>query len=408
MNSNSLKKVIINAEYSRKFPDPLNKSSNGDKLNIEHHIILTRAINLSPEISDAPNPREQNTDLGIYKEVRLSLDTGIDPTFHLKNKGITIFADKVDDSNRPDIVVYLDERNKDGIADGGHTDSIIQESIADGTIPETQYVKIEVLTGVPKNMRTEIAGGLNTAVQVQKASLLNLEGRFQWIKDLLKDTSYGDSIAYKQNEKRPYDIREIIGLMTLFNVNEFPYPQHPKEGYTSKAKCLALYEKAPDSFMMLKPLIKDILYLSHYVHIQGRLRYNQASGGKAGAMIGVYAPKKGSGEYEFIFLNGERFEDEEENEKRIYKLYDGALYPLLGAMRFLIEQKKGETVYSWKLNSFNEVKTFFDEIAPELVAITYKTSQTYGLKPNPIGKDDNHWDNLYKTAAIHYMTKYPN
>ena len=88
------------------------------------------------------------------------------------------------------------------------------------------------------------------------------------------------------------------------------------------------------------------------------------------------------------------------------KLYDGALYPMLGAMRFLVEQKPGEKVYSWKLKSFAEVKSFFDEIAPELVNTTYNTSLTYGRKPNPIGKDENHWDNMYKTVAWRFMTKH--
>ena len=88
------------------------------------------------------------------------------------------------------------------------------------------------------------------------------------------------------------------------------------------------------------------------------------------------------------------------------KLYDGALYPILGAMRFLVEQKPGQDVYSWKLISFKKVKEFFDEIAPELIATTYNTSVTYGLKPNPIGKDENHWDNLYKTVALHYLSNY--
>ena len=78
---------------------------------------------------------------------------------------------------------------------------------------------------------------------------------------------------------------------------------------------------------------------------------------------------------------------------------------MLGAMRYLVEQKPGEAVYSWKLGDFNEVTMFFDDIAAELVEATYKTSLVYGRKPNPIGKDENHWDNLYKTVAMAHMTK---
>jgi hypothetical protein len=112
-------------------------------------------------------------------------------------------------------------------------------------------------------------------------------------------------------------------------------------------------------------------------------------------MKGVFATKE-RGSYQYIFIGDERN----------YKLYDGALYPMLGALRFLVEQKPGEKVYSWKLKSFDDVKSFFDEVAPDLVATTYKTSLIYGRKPNPIGKDENHWDNMYKTVALHFYSKF--
>ena len=111
-------------------------------------------------------------------------------------------------------------------------------------------------------------------------------------------------------------------------------------------------------------------------------------------MIGVYTEKRKRGKHAFHFMGAEADQ----------KIYDGALYPILGALRFLVEKKPGEDVYSWKLGSIKEVKNFFDEIAPELIATTYNTSQTYGLKPNPIGKDENHWGNLYKTVALHFLT----
>lgn len=393
-NIRNLNKVIIKSEYSRNYPDPLNKNLEGDKLDIEHHILVSRSIDVPSGISKAPNPREQRIDRGIYKKVKESLESSDDLSFHLKNKGITILAHQVEYSaDKRVATVYLGEG--EGIADGGHTYEIILKTQSEGTCPEGQYVKFEVITGVPQEMAVDITGGLNTAVQVEDASLLNLEGEFEWVKEALRKTKYADRISYKQNQEGEFDIREILGLMTLFNINKFPHPQHPKDAYISKAKCLDLYKADPSSFKMLKPLLKDILYLHDYVHIQSKERYNAEKGGKAGAMIGVYAMKK-RGEYEFIFMD----------EKKPYRLYDGALYPMLGAMRFLVEQKSGEDVYSWKLKSFEEVKSFFNKIAPELVATTYNTSLIYGRKPNPIGKDENHWDNLYKTVALHFMTKY--
>lgn len=289
----NLEKTIIRAEYSRHYPDPLNQSSEGDPLHIDHHVLLSRAIDVPPGISKAPNPREQRTDKGIYKEIRKSLDDADDLSFHLKNKGITLLAHHVEYSADKKIAtVYLGQG--DGIADGAHTYEIILEAQAEGTCPEGQYIKFEVLTGIPQGMGPEITGGLNTAVQVDDASLMNLEGEFEWVKEILKETEFGNCISYKQNEEGVYDIRDILSFMTLFNVNKFPYPdgKHPKEAYVSKAKCLDLYKEDPDSFKMLKPIVIDILRLHDYVHIQSRERYNEVNHGRAAAMKGVYATKK--------------------------------------------------------------------------------------------------------------------
>ncbi len=393
-SKNNLNKVIIKSEYSRRYPDPLNQILEGDPLNIEHHVLLSRAVDVPSGISKKPNPREQNIDRGIYKTVRESLEDTEDLSFHLKNKGITILAHKVELSEDKKVATVLLGED-DGIADGGHTYEIILASQGANMCPDGQYVKFELITGVPREMAVSITGGLNTAVQVQEASLLNLEGKFEWVKEALKGMPYAGQIAYKQNEEGAYDIRDILSFMTLFNVKKFSNTKHPKEAYISKARCLDLYADDEVSFKMLKPILKDILSLHDYVHVEGRSRYNEATGGRSGAMTGVYKTRK-RGKFQFIFTG-------EESEK---KLHDGTLYPILGAMRFLVEQKAGEDVYSWKLKSFDEVKSFFDEVAPQLITTTYNTSVQYGRKPNSVGKDDNHWDNLYKTVALHFLTNY--
>jgi len=56
------------------------------------------------------------------------------------------------------------------------------------------------------------------------------------------------------------------------------------------------------------------------------------------------------------------------------------------------------------VGGYKDVADFFDEVAGELVESTYKTSLIYGRKPNPIGKDNNHWSNLYKEVAMAHMS----
>src|SRR3989304_9244121 len=142
-NIRNLNKAIIKSEYSRRYPDPLNVNMEGDTLNIEHHILVSRAIDVPSGISKAPNPREQRIDKGIYKKVKESLEDTNDLSFHLKNKGITILAHQVEYSaDKKVATVYL--ADGDGIADGGHTYEIILKTQSEGTCPEGQYVTFEV------------------------------------------------------------------------------------------------------------------------------------------------------------------------------------------------------------------------------------------------------------------------
>ncbi len=391
--SNSAK-VILKSDYSRRFPDPLNNIQNDDPYNIEHHILLCRATDVPSGISKEPNPREQRIDWGIYKEIQDSLEDAEDLSFHLKNKGITMFAQKVEYSEDKRIAtIFLGEH--DGIADGGHTYEIVLNSQSKGECPDNQYVKFEIITGVPSGMKIDITGGLNTAVQVQEASLANLEGKFEWIKEAIKGKPYADSIAFKQNEKKAIDIREVVAFLTLFNVEQKDINgRHPKEAYTSKAACLNFYKSDQASYEALKPILNDILELHDYIHLRSRELYNKNTGGSAGGMKGVFDQKK-RGKFQLVF-SGKEVE---------YKLYDGALYPIFGALRFLVHKAPGDKNYSWKLRSFDKVKEFFDTVAADMIETTYKTSLIYGRKPNPIGKDDNHWDNLYKTVALSFLQK---
>lgn len=394
-------KFTLQADYSRKYPDPINQLTSDEHNDIEHHILLCRANKLPSGISLDPNPREQKTDYGIYRKVKESLENPDEPSFHLKNKGITILANKVDISDdKKSFDVYLGEHG--GIVDGGHTYKIILTSQEEGNCPESQYVRIEIITGVSRELGIEIAGGLNTAVQVQEASLLNLDTKFKWFKDLIEGESYADDIAYKQNVDKAYDVRDILALLTVFNVKHFDAKTHPKMAYTSKANCLELYKKDQESFEMLTPIVKDILKLHDYVHTKSNEIYNaqkrkEGGKGRAAGMTGVFETRN-RGEYSFPFTKTKSKE----------RLYAGSFFPIMGSLRFLVEHDKKSNVYRWKIGSFESIKKFYDEVAPEMISTTYNTSLVYGRKPTAVGKDDNLWENLYKTVALHYLEDYHN
>ena len=343
-------------------------------------------MDLPAGIPTDPNPRERNIDKMIYREVKQSLLDENDPTFHLKNKGITLLARTVrySEDKRLATVVFDDGH---GMVDGAHTYEIIMTSKEE--CPKFQYVKIEVLTGVDRDLVSQIAKGLNTAVQVQQMSLSNLEGKFQWIKDCLKGKPYEREIAYKENEEGAFSIRDIIAFLTLFNIDIFPDAErHPKEAYVSKAKALELYLNEMDGYKKLRPILNDILQLHDYIHKYAADRYNKETGGKA-RKLAFYQTRK-RGKYRLVFLG-------EESKAR---LYDGALYPILAAFRVLVERDRESGEFRWKLGSFAEVKTFVDRVVPRMIQKTKNTSDNLGKNPNAIGKDDNHWTLLYQEAEL--------
>jgi len=383
--------ISLISEYSRRFPDPINKEY---PINVEHHILLCRANQLSEGIPTDPNPREQKTDKLLYKEVKESLLNDDELTFHLKNKGITIIADSVEfsrDKKKIEIVF----NTGDGIVDGAHTYKIIQDNKVD--CPDNQYVKLEILTGINKDMIESIAKGLNTAIQVQEMSLANLGHKFDWIKGILKGESYEESIAYKENKDGDYDARDIVAFMTLFNIgiDEFKEKtlggtRHPKEAYTSKMACLKLYLKHFDSYKKLKPILKDILYLRDIIDYEGRDLYNDKYQGRGGALAFYKSRKRGK--YKLTFSNKESK----------YQMHDGAVMPILGAFRFLVTTGANGD-FNWKTGSFNGVLDIWKKVGADLVYSTKTTSDSRARNPNAIGKDEGHWDNLYKTVALEYL-----
>lgn len=292
-----MKNVDLAVRFARRFPNPLKSeheqsedAESSDRKASQRHVFLVPVETL-PEMPKDPNPREQNIDRGIWKDIRKHLlnDVGTPNTFHLKNKGITVVASKV--VKRSDDRYTLTFEEGDGILDGGHTFELIRSCQAEIAThnaenpedPITQFVKLEVLSGIDRTCLVEIAGGLNTAIQVQKMSLENLKGTFEWIQSELEKEPYFDAIAFKENEPdTAFDVRDIIVLLDLFNVHSFPNDgtEHPVRAYTSKSSVLDHYVEKSDEYESLRPILRDVLKLFDTIRFESPDLHNDA-GGKA-------------------------------------------------------------------------------------------------------------------------------
>ena len=382
----SLRTFVLPSRFSRRLPDPVHFEDRG----MERHFFFVSASEVPKDLPTDPNARVPNIRKSVYKEVRESLVSG-DGLFHLKHKGITLVAASVDKKAEGVFNVCLDKGQ--GLLDGGHTYALILDEQTKGTLPANQFVKFEVITRAPQDWVPEMAGGLNTSVQVQDMSLDNLEGKFDWIKKILKDQPYAEEIAWRENEDKEFDGRDIVSILTCFNVEEFPTDDGDKQpvmAYEKKASALKLYGSNEESFHKLAPIVKDILILHDQIRSSSNVsaRWND-EGGKFGALAFVEHRKK---PFDLPFLQ----------KSSEYRLMNGALYPILAAFRWMVERDPKGGQFRWR-GGFKEVQRLWLDSAMELVKMTKQASDELGRNPNAIGKSRNHWANLFARVAMRDM-----
>lgn len=373
------RQFLFLSPYVRRLPDPVTKG-------MERYVMLMAVGDVPTDLPLDPNPRDQNTNKRVYREVFQSLmeEDGSTPgTFHLKNKGITLIASSVARTRDDESKYIVRMSDGEGIVDGGHTYRLILQGQATGKMPSDQYIKIEILVGVPETLVTDIAGGLNTAVQVQDMSLANLAGEFEWIKDRLEGEPYESVIGYRENEgEKELDIRDVIAYMTLFNTELYPNEgsDYPITAYRAKTTALQQFLQHQDSFKKLKNILPDILKFADVVNSEARDLHNQA-GGKAGRLDFM---RKGDYTFPFIDQDGE------------YRLHDGALFPMLGAFRWMVEEDpKGQI--RWK-GGYGRALKIWRASAAELMKATQSTNQELGYNSNALGKSRNHWATLHSVV----------
>lgn len=373
---------------ARRIPDPNFKTQS----NAERHLFVMGVKSIPTGIGLDPNARRPNISKRVYRKVEASLlqqDDSPRGTFHLKNKGITIIADSVKSLSGQSYEVAL-ESGIHGIVDGGHTYQLIVNNQENPDLADDQYVNVEIRVGIPEQWIPEIAGGLNTSVQVQDMSLDHLAGRFNWLKDLLKQEPYFNTIAWSENDKGEYDARDIISMMLCFNVALFPndHEDHPIAAYEKKSAALKMFEDKYRSFERMQPILKDILRFHDIVAKQGRELYNRLPNTKGGSLAFVDQRKRGK--YRFHFTG-----DQDE-----FRLAPGALYPMMAAFRWYVEDDAMTGKMKWR-DSFASVLAAWNELGGELMRATVQTSNELGRNPQSIGKSRNHWSNLHSRVIKH-------
>jgi len=380
------KTYTVKAKVYKKIEDPLM---------VQDIKTIIAYCNVNDLPNDIPlentNPRDQKMNTKVVKSIieELKNDSDGKQRFHLLNRGILISANSVTYNNKTNEMSFeLTDIEKHGNVDGGHTYRAIIENR--DKLENDQYVRLEIMAGI-EDFFEDLAGARNTSNQVKDRSIAELENKFEEIKDIIreKDPKFFNRIAFKENEDKPIDIREILSIMTMFNIEEFGENNPPVKTYNSLMSGIKSYlkhyeDKANPYFKML-PIFLDFFEL--YNHYQENMSdyYKQATDnkGKFGALKGIKTS----------FDNSDSFGLHFNPDKQIkYGIPKGFIKPVIAAFAEFVEEDPATNKYRWKFDmTLADLKKTMDDLGPTFAITTIENTQRNGNNPDKLGKDKSFW-----------------
>ncbi len=342
------------------------------------------------------NPRDQKLTTNVAREIAKSIESGC-KNFHEKNRGIVMSVGKFVFDNKTGIVkVTLSNPEIHGNIDGGHTLKIILTKQKNGELFFEQYVFFEFFTGISSPV--ELAEARNQSIQVDQRSIEELNRSFESIKEALKNESFYDRIAFKQNEhfggKNVIDVREIIAIMNMFNQSIYPKggDTQPIQSYTGKEASLNRFLRLKDSrdqiVKNMTPIIPDIFRIWEMVET--------TFADKGNTVNRTYRRKKMS---KFVdentIVNYSIFGNQPMN----YVLPKGLIFPVVAAFRALVRVDKSTQVYNWVMSP----EIIWDKLGGKLINIIMTSLEDISDSPDVVAKSPNTWDLLYKEILIYSM-----
>ena len=317
-------------------------------------------------------------------------------SFHKKNRGITYLCEKFEfDNAKKRLLVsvpIMDETSNSngsesdedellfGIADGGHTFEVIRQTMdrinelkeREGWIEP--FVRVHFLAGesVFSTEVEEIVEALNTSSQVQQYTMDEYQSKFDELKKALSDAGFDTNlIAFRENEEKEWDIREIIQRMACFLKDRWKFTQ-PTSMYRSKGKALDLFTNdiTQPEFEKLYGVIRDIITLPEFVQSQFS-RGSATQGKRFGGLRAVKTLKKPHTRPGTSYTTDH--------------LMDlGASLPIAAAFRELLELNGDR--YVWKVRP----EVVFGKCGDELYKVLASKSRT-AKSVNSLGSDTELW-----------------
>src|SRR5216684_7196343 len=358
---------------------------------LEAFLPFTEAVKLEKGNANVRPPSERKKP---FEDMVTTVEN--DPaSFHRKNRGITYLCDKFEyDNSKRRLLVNIpvvspstsngqasdDDEARFGIADGGHTYEVIRRTVDRiNELKEIEnwsepFVRVHFLAGemVVMGELEEIVEALNTSSQVQQYTLDEYQNKFDDLKTALSMSGFDvNLVAFRENEEKEWDIREIVQRMACFLKDRWRFIQ-PTSMYKSKGKALDLFtnDATRPEFEKLYGVVRDIITLPEYVQSEFS-RGGAIKGKRFGGLRAVKNLKKPTTRPGTSYVTD-------------HKMDLAASLPIAAAFRELLELKGDR--YQWKVQP-GEV---FRRSAEELYKVLATKSRTAN-SVNSLGSDGELW-----------------
>lgn len=326
------------------------------------------------------NPRKPKMNTAVAKAL-INAVKSPDTDFDINNRGIVIVA-KSFKFNTNDGTIHLDlgdDPESFGILDGGHTYTAIIENRDELSEDINKFVKLEIIVGESLTV-SRIADARNTSASVSDIALYELDDKFEFIKNAVKDEPYANEIAIKDNSKERLQIIELLKLLFAYNIYRFKNSNDtPTQAYSGKAAVFKDIKRDLDEgtnqYHNLSKLLPKLVQLYDYIEVDFRNKYlDYNPSGKFGGLRGIEKKKDGSSSFKTLFLQN----------NIDYKIASGYILPVFGAFRVLINPKD----LSWRIDPIE----MWNKIGVDLIKNTFESSRN---NPQDAGKNTSIWSNNY-------------
>jgi len=419
MNTNSLTAAAPSVAGNNSTENPIRIAFPVDKESIRKFVIHDEGreiviYHVYPRLSDCPGrklPDDVNPRSHDEEALKSSVARGIETTilespedFFLANRGVTILAQDLRyDPQKGAVEITVADPSLQGVADGATTDAVlakVQRDIAAGAAKNESLpdglgmdwlkrgrIHLEVIVGLNDKERIDrMVLGRNTSRQVKPWSMSDFRGAFDWIREILEQSSCDlkGKVGYEENAGKPTTILDVLSILTLFHREFDDKRKAPTVAYSSKGRMDARLndEKLQPGYKALAPIVVDILKLHDHVYAGFEKAYKDAKEGRAklGRRAGIEQKK-----------HRLPLTSTEVN----YVIPSGLIFPLLASLRALVGYNASGEAY-WKTSPTR----FFDKYGAELVGTLIEQLDMLGGNPQTAGKKKPVYTALHDRARL--------